>query len=205
MNYVLVDAQRLSSNDFAGYTRRFLSLCNISQQDQDDQDCMSMPILKDALYFEVFFKPKSVADAPKHKIKLGLHDGCSHQNKVTADYNKFNTNSTAKKNQKELSKALSDLSMVEAMPQEELRTVFKTAKDEILWRTHLPFMELHVPTEERKDLYQVKINMSMKILRKFNYSDVKSASTPDRFGKAFVQDRDADDVDEHLYRSMMDH
>ncbi|GKE38746.1 uncharacterized mitochondrial protein-like protein [Tanacetum coccineum] len=33
------------------------------------------------------------------------------------------------------------------------------------------------------------------ILKKFNYTDVKSASTP--------TDADADDVDEHLYRSMI--
>ncbi|GJU56676.1 hypothetical protein Tco_1234442 [Tanacetum coccineum] len=41
------------------------------------------------------------------------------------------------------------------------------------------------------------------ILRKFNYSDVKSASTPTDLEKPFVQDGDADDVDEHLYRSMI--
>ncbi|GKD83794.1 retrovirus-related pol polyprotein from transposon TNT 1-94 [Tanacetum coccineum] len=37
------------------------------------------------------------------------------------------------------------------------------------------------------------------ILRKFNYSDVKSASTPTDLEKPLVQDGDADDVDEHLY------
>ncbi|GJR35791.1 putative ribonuclease H-like domain-containing protein [Tanacetum coccineum] len=41
------------------------------------------------------------------------------------------------------------------------------------------------------------------ILRKFNYSDVKSASTPTDLEKPLVQDGDADDVDEHLYRSMI--
>ncbi|GJX09087.1 putative ribonuclease H-like domain-containing protein [Tanacetum coccineum] len=41
------------------------------------------------------------------------------------------------------------------------------------------------------------------ILRKFNYSDVKSASTPTDLEKPLVQDRDAADVDEHLYRSMI--
>ncbi|GKB99232.1 putative ribonuclease H-like domain-containing protein [Tanacetum coccineum] len=39
--------------------------------------------------------------------------------------------------------------------------------------------------------------------RKFNYSDVKSASTPTDLEKPLVQDGDADDVDEHLYRSMI--
>ncbi|GKA65168.1 hypothetical protein Tco_0764875 [Tanacetum coccineum] len=40
------------------------------------------------------------------------------------------------------------------------------------------------------------------ILKKFNYSDVKSASTPTDLEKPLVQDGDAADVDEHLYRSM---
>ncbi|GJV05056.1 putative ribonuclease H-like domain-containing protein [Tanacetum coccineum] len=42
-----------------------------------------------------------------------------------------------------------------------------------------------------------------KILKKFNYSDVKSASTPVDLEKPLVKDGDADDVDVHLYRSMI--
>ncbi|GJR38261.1 putative ribonuclease H-like domain-containing protein [Tanacetum coccineum] len=42
-----------------------------------------------------------------------------------------------------------------------------------------------------------------KILRKYNYTDVKSASTSTDLDKPLVQDRDAVDVDEHLYRSMI--
>ncbi|GJW76396.1 putative ribonuclease H-like domain-containing protein [Tanacetum coccineum] len=41
------------------------------------------------------------------------------------------------------------------------------------------------------------------ILKKFNYSDVKSASTPVDLEKPLVKDRDAGDVDVHLYRSMI--
>ncbi|GJU14942.1 putative ribonuclease H-like domain-containing protein [Tanacetum coccineum] len=41
------------------------------------------------------------------------------------------------------------------------------------------------------------------ILKKFNYSDVKSASTLVDLEKPLVKDRDADDVDVHLYRSMI--
>ncbi|GKB70452.1 putative ribonuclease H-like domain-containing protein, partial [Tanacetum coccineum] len=41
------------------------------------------------------------------------------------------------------------------------------------------------------------------ILKKFNYSDVKSASTPINLEKPLVKDGDADDVDVHLYRSMI--
>nr|GEV72596.1 putative ribonuclease H-like domain-containing protein [Tanacetum cinerariifolium] len=41
------------------------------------------------------------------------------------------------------------------------------------------------------------------ILKKFNYSDVKSASTPIDLENPLVKDRDANDVDVHLYRSMI--
>ncbi|GJU87409.1 putative ribonuclease H-like domain-containing protein [Tanacetum coccineum] len=42
-----------------------------------------------------------------------------------------------------------------------------------------------------------------KILKKFNYSNVKSASTPVDLEKPLVKNGDADDVDVHLYRSMI--
>ncbi|GJR13594.1 putative ribonuclease H-like domain-containing protein [Tanacetum coccineum] len=41
-----------------------------------------------------------------------------------------------------------------------------------------------------------------KILKKFNYTDVKSASTPVDLEKPLVKDGDANNVDVHLYRSM---
>nr|GEV26658.1 hypothetical protein [Tanacetum cinerariifolium] len=41
------------------------------------------------------------------------------------------------------------------------------------------------------------------VLKKFNYSDVKSASTPVDLEKPLVKDRDANDVDVHLYRYMI--
>ncbi|GKB10762.1 putative ribonuclease H-like domain-containing protein [Tanacetum coccineum] len=41
------------------------------------------------------------------------------------------------------------------------------------------------------------------ILKKFNYIDVKSASTPVHLEKPLVKDGDADDVDVHLYRSII--
>ncbi|GJU17862.1 hypothetical protein Tco_1145828, partial [Tanacetum coccineum] len=41
------------------------------------------------------------------------------------------------------------------------------------------------------------------ILKKFNYTDVKSASTPVDLEKPLVKDGDADDVDVHLYRFMI--
>ncbi|GKE97410.1 hypothetical protein Tco_0020761, partial [Tanacetum coccineum] len=40
-------------------------------------------------------------------------------------------------------------------------------------------------------------------LKKFNYTDVKSVSTPIDLEKPLVKDGDADDVDVHLYRSVI--
>ncbi|GJU52745.1 putative ribonuclease H-like domain-containing protein [Tanacetum coccineum] len=41
------------------------------------------------------------------------------------------------------------------------------------------------------------------ILKKFGFSDVKTASTPMETHKSLLKDADGDDVDEHLYRSMI--
>ncbi|GJX49148.1 putative ribonuclease H-like domain-containing protein [Tanacetum coccineum] len=49
----------------------------------------------------------------------------------------------------------------------------------------------------------IKHQEHAEILKKFNYSDVKFASTPIDLEKPLVKDGDADDVDVHLYRSMI--
>ncbi|GJR08241.1 putative ribonuclease H-like domain-containing protein [Tanacetum coccineum] len=49
-----------------------------------------------------------------------------------------------------------------------------------------------------KDKFQIT-----EILKKFNYTDMKYASTPIDLEKPLVKDGDADDVDVHLYRSMI--
>ncbi|GJU92448.1 hypothetical protein Tco_1304871 [Tanacetum coccineum] len=41
------------------------------------------------------------------------------------------------------------------------------------------------------------------ILKKFNFSSVKTASTPIETNKALLKDEEAKDVDVHLYRSMI--
>nr|GFD58031.1 uncharacterized mitochondrial protein AtMg00810-like [Tanacetum cinerariifolium] len=40
------------------------------------------------------------------------------------------------------------------------------------------------------------------VLRKLNFSNVKSASTPVDMEKTLAKDADGDDVDVHFYRSM---
>ncbi|GKA57564.1 putative ribonuclease H-like domain-containing protein [Tanacetum coccineum] len=57
--------------------------------------------------------------------------------------------------------------------------------------------------EGRWNIYQSQDKYVAEILKKFNYSDVKSALTPVDLEKPLVKDGDADDVDVHLYRSMI--
>ncbi|GJU41601.1 putative ribonuclease H-like domain-containing protein [Tanacetum coccineum] len=64
------------------------------------------------------------------------------------------------------------------------------------------FLGLQVQQKE-DGIFISQVKYVAEILKKFNYSDVKSASTPVYLEKPLVKDGDADDVDVHLYRSMI--
>ncbi|GKG06077.1 hypothetical protein Tco_0326163, partial [Tanacetum coccineum] len=81
MNYVPVVAGTFS-NDFAGIQGVSESSTS-SQQDQDNQDCIVMPIWKDASCFDDV-SSRSIADA-QVQDQNGTHDDCSLQNNGTAD------------------------------------------------------------------------------------------------------------------------
>ncbi|GJT01247.1 putative ribonuclease H-like domain-containing protein [Tanacetum coccineum] len=57
--------------------------------------------------------------------------------------------------------------------------------------------------QRKKGIFISQDKYVHEILKKFNYTDVKSASTPTDLERPLVKDSDADDVDEHLYRSMI--
>ncbi|GJS90416.1 putative ribonuclease H-like domain-containing protein [Tanacetum coccineum] len=58
--------------------------------------------------------------------------------------------------------------------------------------------------QQRKDgIFISQDKYVAEILRKFNYTDVKTASTPVDLERPLVKDGDAEDVDVHLYRSMI--
>ncbi|GJW01632.1 putative ribonuclease H-like domain-containing protein [Tanacetum coccineum] len=58
--------------------------------------------------------------------------------------------------------------------------------------------------QQRKDgIFINQDKYVAKILSKFNYTDVKTASTPVDLERPLVKDGDAEDVDVHLYRSMI--
>ncbi|GJZ46941.1 hypothetical protein Tco_0600773 [Tanacetum coccineum] len=90
MNYVPVVAGTFS-NDFAGIQGVSESSTS-SQQDQDNQDCIVMPIWKDASYFDDA-SPRSVADA-QIQDQNGLHDEINDSEK-THDDNSLQNNGTA--------------------------------------------------------------------------------------------------------------
>ncbi|GJY81895.1 putative ribonuclease H-like domain-containing protein [Tanacetum coccineum] len=64
------------------------------------------------------------------------------------------------------------------------------------------FLGLQV-TQKEDGIFISQDKYVVKILKKFNYTDVKSGSTPVDLEKPLVKDGDADDVDVHLYRSMI--
>ncbi|GKA53798.1 putative ribonuclease H-like domain-containing protein [Tanacetum coccineum] len=64
------------------------------------------------------------------------------------------------------------------------------------------FLGLQV-TQKEDGIFISQDKYVAKILKKFNYTDVKSNSTPVDLEKPLVKDGDADDVDVHLYRSMI--
>ncbi|GKE85649.1 uncharacterized mitochondrial protein-like protein, partial [Tanacetum coccineum] len=64
------------------------------------------------------------------------------------------------------------------------------------------FLGLQV-TQQEDEIFISQDKYVAEILKKFNYTDVKSDSTPVDLEKPLVKDGDADDVDIHLYRSMI--
>ncbi|GKE96077.1 putative ribonuclease H-like domain-containing protein [Tanacetum coccineum] len=64
------------------------------------------------------------------------------------------------------------------------------------------FLGLQVQQKE-DGIFISQDKYAAEILKKFNYTYVKSASTPVDLEKPLVKDGDADDIDVHLYRSMI--
>ncbi|GJW32244.1 putative reverse transcriptase domain-containing protein [Tanacetum coccineum] len=129
-------------------------------------------------------------------------------------------------------KALSDPAWVEAMQEELLRSkqqkcygfLLRFANKgnsrllglkslTILDKVYVVVMEKHymdfikapraLVQQRKKGIFISQDKYVHEILKKFNYTDVKSASTPTDLERPLVKDADADDVDEHLYRSMI--
>ncbi|GJS16625.1 hypothetical protein Tco_0411097 [Tanacetum coccineum] len=79
----------------------------------------------------------------------------------------------------------------------------RISSDGALWEELTFFLGFCRLSTEEEMLFISQDKYVHEILKKFNYTDVKSASTPTDLEKPLVKDADADDVDEHLYRSMI--
>ncbi|GJT45057.1 ribonuclease H-like domain-containing protein [Tanacetum coccineum] len=192
---------------------------------QHDQNCIFMPIWKDASYFEDD-SLKSVDDA-QLQDQDGTHDDCSFQddgimgpipttktykNSLSAIYERkdspgltihaFLPVSYLKEEQREFHKALSILAWVRSNAREGLcdDVIEKLMKDKFQMSSmgELTFFLGLQVQQKKKGIFISQDKYVHEILKKFNYTDVKSASTPTDLEKPLVKDADADDVDEHL-------
>nr|GFD13906.1 putative ribonuclease H-like domain-containing protein [Tanacetum cinerariifolium] len=77
--------------------------------------------------------------------------------------------------------------------------IFGSTKKELC----IEFERLMKDKFQMSSLGELTFFLGLQVLRKFNFSDVKSASTPVDMEKTLVKDVDGDDVDVHLYRSMI--
>ncbi|GJS98426.1 putative ribonuclease H-like domain-containing protein [Tanacetum coccineum] len=119
-----------------------------------------------------------------------------------------------------IAKALSDSSWVEANAVKDERRIVIRNKARLVAQGHrqeegIDYEEVFAPVARIEAIrfclayasfmgflvYQMDVRAE--ILKKFNYTDVKSASTPVDLEKPLVKVGDADDVDVHLYRSMI--
>ncbi|GKB48124.1 putative ribonuclease H-like domain-containing protein, partial [Tanacetum coccineum] len=79
-----------------------------------------------------------------------------------------------------------------------VQSFVKQDRNDILLTTQLDFLS----NRKKKGIFISQDKYVHEILRKYNYTDVKSASTLTDLEKPLVQDGDVADVDEHLYRSI---
>ncbi|GKA06123.1 putative ribonuclease H-like domain-containing protein [Tanacetum coccineum] len=135
MNYVPVVAGTFS-NDFAGIQGVSESSTS-SQQDQANQDCIVMPIWKDASYFDDA-SPRSVADA-QIQDQNGLHDeiddsekthdDSSLQNNGTADQQVNTARQEVNTGSREVSTALPEVNTATPEDLEEPKRISQALKD----------------------------------------------------------------------------
>ncbi|GJT99379.1 hypothetical protein Tco_1109718 [Tanacetum coccineum] len=167
----------------ASFTAGAIFNNSVGTSDEISQDCIVMPIWEDTSYFDSPTKdvdngePKTADDAQKQ-----VEDG---QNNVNAKQDKF----------------VDDSSTKDVNAGQHVNTVSTDVN------TVSPTLEVtHIESFSDEDEPEVDFGehtTEFWILKKFNYSDVKSASTPVDLEKPLVKDGDADDVDVHLYRSMI--
>ncbi|GJY98894.1 putative ribonuclease H-like domain-containing protein [Tanacetum coccineum] len=180
---------------------------NISSQ--QDQDCIFMPIWKDASYFEDI-TPQSVDDV-QLQDQDGNHDDCSFQLSATSEGLMGPIPTTEDTQEEDQGIDLGNLSPSYAVSSTPHTRIHKGYSMIMMigdvQKNYESLKALSDPAWVEAMQEETTTVQSSKyvheILKKFNYTDVKSASTPTDLERPLVKDSDADDVDEHLYRSMI--
>ncbi|GJW49866.1 uncharacterized mitochondrial protein-like protein, partial [Tanacetum coccineum] len=129
---------------------------------------------------------------------------------------------------KKVIQALTDPSWIEAMQEELLqfksqkvwtlvdlpngkraigtKWVYKNKKDErdIVIKNKARLVAQGLQVKQKEDgIFIIKDKYVTEILKKFGFSDVKTANTPMATHKPLLKDADGEDVDKHMYRSMI--
>ncbi|GJS73799.1 hypothetical protein Tco_0706640, partial [Tanacetum coccineum] len=118
-------------------------------------------------------------------------------NSAVQTRSKVNTSSGA--HAFKISEALEDESWVDAMQEELLQ--FEIQKMSFNRRAHF---FLGFTSQQKEDgIFISQDKYVAEILKKFDFANVKTASTPIETQKPLVKDEEASDVDVHLYRSMI--
>ncbi|GJZ59098.1 retrovirus-related pol polyprotein from transposon TNT 1-94 [Tanacetum coccineum] len=77
-------------------------------------------------------------------------------------------------------------------------------KEKRLFMVCIKLPELGMQVKQKEDgIFISQDKYVIKILKKFGFSDVKTASTPMETHKPLLKDADGKDIDEHMYRSMI--
>ncbi|GKD69807.1 putative ribonuclease H-like domain-containing protein, partial [Tanacetum coccineum] len=182
MNYVPVIAGTIS-NDFAG-SKVSIDEGSLSKETKTNQGYIVMPLSEEedsVIIFEFFIH-----------IQCAVYDDKTHESLLLGLLRLL---PITRRIQREFVKPLKCPSCVvySQMDVKEVYFPFGRLK-------RIGYMSIsHQQKEDRKFISQDKY--VDEILKKFNYSDVRTASTPVDLEKPLVKDGDANDVDVHLYRS----
>ncbi|GJZ79824.1 uncharacterized mitochondrial protein-like protein [Tanacetum coccineum] len=170
---------------------------NINSEEEITQDCIVMPIWKDASYFDSpFQRPLETKWVCRFRNKKDERRDCERKKSRGFLVYQMDVKSAFLYGTIE-----EDVDVTQPLGFKDPEHPDKVYK--ISSMGELTFF-LGLQAQKKEDgIFISQDKYVAEILKKFNYFDVKSASTPVDLEKPLVKDRDADDVDVHLYRSMI--
>ncbi|GJT33255.1 uncharacterized mitochondrial protein-like protein [Tanacetum coccineum] len=75
--------------------------------------------------------------------------------------------------------------------------------DHFAGQVYVVFIIFVIKKEKKDDIFIIQDKYVVEILKKFRFSEVKTASTPMETQKPLLKDEDGEEVDVHMYRSMI--